>query len=131
MIPGDEGRGVRLIVNEIPYTGPLSAGQSCLGMESDPDVGPDDAAIPARFKPRRSRSCSPTSWPGAAFRIWSRARPPTSITGAPNWVMPRWPMGLRVEMAPLEDNPARLRPLTVTTAIPINRLPDIVYVDAY
>jgi len=34
-----------------------------------------------------------------------------------------------VEMAPLEDNPARLRPLTITTAIPINRSPDIAYAD--
>src|SRR5580700_8681125 len=28
VIPGDQGRGVRLIVNEIPYSGPMSAGQA-------------------------------------------------------------------------------------------------------
>ena len=31
VIPGAEGRGVRLVVNEIPYQGPLAAGRLCLG----------------------------------------------------------------------------------------------------
>ena len=31
VIPGDDGRGVRLIVNEVPYAGALSAGSFCLG----------------------------------------------------------------------------------------------------
>src|SRR5580700_5197212 len=39
VIPGDEGRGVRLIVNEIPYSGPMSAGQACLGIAADPVSG--------------------------------------------------------------------------------------------
>ena len=31
VIPGAEGRGVRLVVNEIPYQGPQAAGRLCLG----------------------------------------------------------------------------------------------------
>jgi hypothetical protein len=74
VIPGDEGRGVRLIVNEIPYTGPLSAGQSCLGMGPIP-CRAFRCRNSGRFKLPRSRSCSPTNWPGAASRIWSRPSP--------------------------------------------------------
>jgi hypothetical protein len=55
--------------------------------------------------------------------------PPDVEHWRPDWVLPRWPLGVRVEMAPLEDNPARLRPLTVTAAIRVNRSLDIAYGD--
>ena len=32
VIPGADGRGVRLVVNEIPYTGPMGAGKFCMGI---------------------------------------------------------------------------------------------------
>jgi len=130
VIPGDEGRGVRLIVNEIPYTGPLSAGQSCLGMAMDPASG---LTLP-QFRPIQPSAQSfvladKLAW--CRFSYLEPAEPPKVERWRIDWVLPRWPMGLRVEMAPLEDNPARLRPLTITTAIPINRLPNLIYVDAY
>src|ERR1039458_4398089 len=31
VIPGADGRGVRLVVNELPYPGPLAVGKICLG----------------------------------------------------------------------------------------------------
>ena len=36
VIPGENGTGVRLIVNEFWYCGPLSAGSSCVGVMPDP-----------------------------------------------------------------------------------------------
>src|ERR1019366_5997472 len=36
VIPGDQGQGVRLILNETPYTGPLQTGQRVAGIEPDP-----------------------------------------------------------------------------------------------
>jgi general secretion pathway protein J len=130
VIPGDEGRGVRLIVNEIPYTGPLSAGQSCLGMAPDRVSG---VTVP-QFRPIQASAQSfvladKLAW--CRFSYLEPGQPPQVEHWRTDWVLPRWPMGLRLEMAPLEDNPARLRPLTITTNIPINRLPDLVYVDAY
>ena len=130
VIPGDEGRGVRLIVNEIPYTSPVSAGQSCLAMVPDPLSG---LTMP-QFRPIQASAQSfvladKLAW--CRFSYLEPAKPPDIDQWRTDWVLPRWPIGLRVEMAPLEDNPARLRPLTITTAIPINRLPGIVYVDAY
>ena len=32
VIPGADGKGVRLVVNEIPYTGPAGAGRFCMGI---------------------------------------------------------------------------------------------------
>jgi hypothetical protein len=130
VIPGDEGRGVRLIVNEIPYNGPVGAGQACLAMGPNPTSG----LMMPQFRPIQA---SPQSFVLADKLAWCRfsylqpAKPPDPEMWRPDWVVPRWPSGLRVEMAPLEDNRARLRPLSITTAIPINRLPDVIYVDAY
>ena len=128
VIPGAEGVGVRLIVNEIPYTGPLSAGQSCLGIVGDPESGmpvPQFSSIQA----------GPQSFVLAdklalcRFSYLEPRDPPEDQRWRTDWVLPRWPMGIRVEMAPLEDPRARLRPLSITAAIPINRAPDFYYAD--
>src|SRR5207302_731762 len=39
VIPGAQGQGVRLVVNEHVYTGPRSAGFFCLGPGPDPEAG--------------------------------------------------------------------------------------------
>jgi type II secretory pathway pseudopilin PulG len=128
VISGDEGRGVRLIVNETPYSGPLSAGQACLGIAADPASGwPLPQFRPMQVNAQSFVLADKLAW--CRFSFLEPAIPPGIDQWRPNWVLPRWPKGLRVEMAPLEDNPARLRPLTITTAIPINRKPETNYVD--
>ncbi|MGA2135178.1 MAG: prepilin-type N-terminal cleavage/methylation domain-containing protein [Bryobacteraceae bacterium] len=128
VIPGAEGVGVRLIVNEIPYTGAVSAGQSCTGMAVDTASGLN---VP-QFRPIQA---GPQSFILADKLAWCRFSylEPEPLPDDPrwrvDWVLPRWPMGIRVEMAPLEDPRTRLRPLTVTTSIPIDRSPDVSYVD--
>jgi hypothetical protein len=110
VIPGDEGRGVRLIVNEIPYSGPMSAGQACLGIAADPVSG---YPMP-RFRPIQASEQSfvladKLAW--CRFSFLEPAVPPGIDQWRTNWVLPRWPIGLRIEMAPLEDNPAIVRKL--------------------
>ncbi|HLY19162.1 MAG TPA: hypothetical protein VKR61_18165 [Bryobacteraceae bacterium] len=129
VIAGDQGRGVRLIVNEIPYTTPLSAGLSCTGMAADPVTG---MQVP-QFRPIQ---VGPQSFVLAdklaycRFAYLEQAQPPpVEPRWLTNWSQKGWPAGVRVEMAPLEDNRARLRPMTITTALPINRNPDKDYVD--
>ncbi len=128
VIPGEEGHGVRLIVNEIPYTGPASAGQFCLGMGPSPVSG----LLLPQYGPIQT---SPQSFVLAdklafcRFSYLERAKPPDFDAWHIQWALRGWPAGIRVEMAPLEDNPARLRPLSITTAIPVNRMPDMVYAD--
>ena len=128
VIPGDQGIGVRLIVNEFPYTGPQSAGQTCMGMAPDPLSGMN---VP-QFVPIQTGPWSFVLADKLAFCrfIYLEPRdPPELERWTQNWVQPRWPLAVRVEMAPIEDNPARLRPLTVTAAIRVNRSPIIVYGD--
>ncbi len=128
VIEGAEGRGVRLIVNEIPYNGPLSAGQSCLGVAANFESG----EMTPQFPPIQA---TPQSFVLADKLAWCRfsylepGKPPEVDHWRTDWVKRRWPIGLRIEMAPLEDNPARLRPLTITTAIPVNRRVDMIYAD--
>ncbi|HTQ57648.1 MAG TPA: prepilin-type N-terminal cleavage/methylation domain-containing protein [Bryobacteraceae bacterium] len=128
VIPGAEGLGVRLIVNEFLYSGALSAGRMCLGMAPDPASG---QTIPM-FQPIQAGPQSFILADKLAFCRFSYLEPepePEYQRWRPDWVLPRWPMGIRVEMAPLEDRRARLRPLTVTAAIPITRALKVNYVD--
>jgi len=128
VIPGAEGRGVRLIVNEIPYTGPLSAGQSCSGMAVDTESGHSlPQFLPIPTGPQSFVLADKLAW--CHFSFLEPEPPPLDPRWRENWVMNRWPIGIRVEMAPLEDPRVRLRPLTITTNIPINRSPDVAYVD--
>jgi len=130
VIPGEYGRGVRLVVNEIPYTGPLSAGQACLGLQTNSESG---MQLP-QFRPIEATPQSFVLADKLAFCRFSYLEPgipPVVDHWRADWVIRRWPKGLRVEMAPLEDNPARLRPLTVTAVIPIDRQPEMYYADAY
>ena len=38
-VPAEEGDGVRLVVNEIPYNGSFGAGQLCIGAAVEPETG--------------------------------------------------------------------------------------------
>jgi len=128
VIPGDEGRGVRLIVNEIPYTAPLVAGQFCVAMALNPETGlmlPQFRLIQAGLQ--SFVLADKLAW--CRFAYLEPVKPPVDQRWRPDWVLDGWPLGIRVEMAPLEDNPARLRPLTITAPMPVNRDPDIDYVD--
>ena len=128
VIPGEEGRGVRLVVNEIPYSGALSAGRSCLGMGPDPVLGIDVPHFaPIQVGPQSFVLADKLAW--CRFSYLEPGKAPEPDHWRPNWVLQRWPMGVRVEMAPIEDNPARLRPLSITAAMGVNRAPDIVYGD--
>jgi prepilin-type N-terminal cleavage/methylation domain-containing protein len=123
VIPGDRGAGVRLIVNEAPYTGPAQAGQSIAGIDEAVHFTPilpgaqsfvlADRLAYCRFSYQEPRSEPP-------FRIWR-----------PDWIRPGLlPLGIRIEMAPLDITPAELHVATVTVALTVNRDPTFYYADA-
>lgn len=122
VIPGERSQGVRLIVNEWPYTGPFSAGVFCLGRVPDPARG---VTIP-RFRPIQP---GPTSFVLAdrlAYCHFSYLEPmPKPVFGQwdPNWIYERWPLGIRIEMAPLEEAASSLHMVTVTAPVHINHQP--------
>jgi prepilin-type N-terminal cleavage/methylation domain-containing protein len=128
VIPGAGGLGVRLIVNEIPYTGAVSAGQSCTGMATDPMSGQSvPQFLPIPVGPQSFILADKLAW--CRFSYLEAEPQPLDPMWRPDWAAHAWPLGIRVEMAPLEDPRARLRPLTVTAEIPVNRSPDVNYVD--
>jgi general secretion pathway protein J len=123
VIPGEEGKGVRLVVNETPYTGPVSAGIFCLSS------GPQGAA----FRPIEVGAQSFVLADKLAFCrfVYQEIPPvPAPIRWTPLWTLAeRWPGAIRVEMGPLDENISRLRPVTVTAQIHVSRFPVFDYVD--
>jgi prepilin-type N-terminal cleavage/methylation domain-containing protein len=126
--PDDEG-GVRLLVNEIPYTGP--AGVAALCLASTPD--PTGFARLAQF-PRPA--ASPVSFVLADHlsRCQFFYLTPSKKPGEPGewvavWTKGNWPAGIRIRMEPLNPTPARLQPITVTAPIYVNRQPEVDYAD--
>jgi prepilin-type N-terminal cleavage/methylation domain-containing protein len=131
VIPGEEGRGVRLVVNELLYTGARGAGQYCLNAIP----APNSTAKLAQFAPM---GAGPASFVLAdklafcRFAYYTPARlpnqPPTWET---TWASKGWPLAVRIEMAPLGTDPSKLQPITVTAPLRIRRDPEKKYEDEY
>jgi general secretion pathway protein J len=109
VIPGEHSEGVTLVVNETPYTGPLLAPNFCIGM---PEANPHSFVLADKLSYCRFTYLGPAANP-ADPRIWS-----------PEWKRNGWPFGIRVEMAPIDPNPSRLQPITVTVPIYMYRAPE-------
>jgi hypothetical protein len=131
VIRREDGEGVRLVVNEIPYTGPAGAGLLCLGRVPDP-------ATPGASRPGfRPVEAGPQSFVLAdrlarcRFFFLEPAPPGTPLPDRwrPDWIGPVWPLGVRVEMEPLDTNPARLHIATVTAPLRVRRVLDMDYGD--
>ena len=128
VIPGEEGLGVRLVVNETAYTGPRSAGVFCLGLGPDAESG---VSI-QRFLPI---SIGPSSFVLADRLAYCRfsflgVAPEKNLQQwFPNWIYPKWPAGIRIDMAPLDTDLVSLKPVTVTVPVRVNRDPNLEYAD--
>jgi len=123
VIPGEKS-GVRLVVNEIPYGGPWSTGQLCKAGGT--------GALP-QFLPVQAGPSSFVLADNLAYCRFSYLRPRAAAgqpdVWLPTWPLINWPLAVRVEMAPLEADPARIQPITVTAPLQMHRSPDIPYVD--
>jgi hypothetical protein len=122
VIPGKDGDGVRLVVNENLYTGPASAGFFCLGKGSEGFL----------FRPIEIGSRSFVLADRLAFCRFTYQEappPPAPVKWTPSWVLPRWPGAIRIEMAPLDEGGPRLQPVSVTARIHVTRYPIFEYGD--
>ena len=130
VIPGENRNGVRLILNELPYTSPVEAGESITGIEPDPvssqpipqfapvPAGPQSFVLADRLAFCRFLYLQPL--PDAPFQIWRT-----------DWTIPeRLPMGIRIEMAPLDKGAAGLHVTTVTVPLHVARRQGSGYADA-
>ncbi len=125
IIAGANGEGVRLVVNESLYTGSRSAASFCLGLAPDaigqmrprwlpPQPGPSsfvlaDKLAYCRFAYKEALDQPP-------FERW-----------VPRWVSDRWPQAVRIEMQPLEPDPSRLLPVSLTMPLRAQRIPGMSY----
>lgn len=128
VIPGENNRGVRLVVNEHLYTGPLGAGLFCFGPGPDPL---SSAQVPL-FPPIQVGPASFVLADRLAYcRFWFRepAPAPALHRWVPRWVQPQWPTAVRIEMAPLEPDPSRVQPMELIAPIRVNKIPMTEYVD--
>jgi len=128
VIPGENNRGVRLVVNERLYTGPLSAGAFCMGMGPDPisrapvplfrpiEVGPHSFVLADRLAYCR-------------FSYRETPPPPAPPRWIPRWVQTQWPRAIRIEMAPLEPDRARVEPMELIAPLRVDKIPMTEYVD--
>jgi len=124
VVAGDPRRGVRLILNELPYTGPVQAGATITGIEPDPvsgqpltqfvpvAPGPQSFVLADRLAFCRFLYLQPL--PDAPFQLWR-----------PDWVMANLlPLAIRIEMAPLDTSASGLHVTTVTVPLHVRRPPE-------
>jgi type II secretory pathway pseudopilin PulG len=127
VIAGAEGRGVRLVVNEIPFAGPMVAGRACAGLIADPASNRQRI----QFRPIEVGPYSFVLADHLAFCRFLYREPPRGEAPEqwlPEWPNPNdWPTAVRVEMAPLEPDPARLQTLPLTVPVRVNRDPNHFY----
>lgn len=128
VIPGEEGRGVRLVVNENPYTGPRSAGVFCLGPGPDAELGvPTQRFLPISIGPNSFVLADRLAY--CRFSFLGVVPQKDLEQWLPNWIYPKWPAGIRIEMASLDTDLVSLKPVTITVPVRVNRDPDFEYAD--
>jgi type II secretory pathway component PulJ len=128
VIPGENGAGVRLIVNETLHTGQFATGAQCLGVTPDPETG----------TPRvlwRPVPVGATSFVLAdKLAACQFAFKEETEQGKPDvWHM-RWPReftpsAVRIDLAPLEPDPSRLHVPPIVVPFRVNRHPFSEYAD--
>lgn len=128
VIPGEEGRGVRLVVNEHIYTGALGAGRFCLGMVPDPLAG---IALP-RFVPVAIGAGSfviADKLSECRFVYRESLQDPPFERWGPRWMRSAdWPSAIRVEMLPLEPDMSMITPVSLTVPVKVKKAPGV-YID--
>jgi type II secretory pathway pseudopilin PulG len=123
VIPGDKNEGVRLIVNETPYTGPVQAGQFIVSVEPGErhyaPILPDVKSFVLADRLQFCRFFYLEQIPAPPFQAWRS-----------DWIVPdRLPLGIRIEMAPLDNTSADLHVTSVTVPMNVNVTPGATYAD--
>jgi hypothetical protein len=128
VIPGVENKGVRLVVNEYPYSGPRSTGSFCLGVGPDPMTGFVGPIFrPAEPSPRSFVLADKLAYCRFVYRETMLL--PLPDRWLPQWIKQELPSAIRVEMAPLDGGPASLHVMSVTLPVRIDKDPTRIYAD--
>lgn len=122
VIPGEDGAGVRLVVNEHMYTGPLSSGAFCAGMTQDITGASTPNFLPIETNPSSFVLADKLAYCKFSYRFLApdpKAQPIWLL----HWNKPLLPSAIRVEMAPLEPNSAKLQLVPLTIPIRVTKDP--------
>ncbi len=127
VVPGENGEGVRLVVNEPYYNGPATFQNICAGMTPLANGGLAMQLAPPQLSPNtfiladqlaRCRFSYLREVPGTNRREW-----------VPSWREKGLPAAIRFEMAPLRPDPSRAQFRTLTLPVRVNRDPFLPYED--
>jgi len=121
VIPGENSEGVRLVVNERSYTGPRGAGRTCTGFGADADGIQGPVFLPIQIGAGSFVLADKLAYCRFSFR--DTAPPPNLFKWIVHWTKPLLPEAIRIEMAPLKPDPARLEPVTLTVPVRVTRRP--------
>ncbi len=127
VLPGDNGVGARLIVNELPYRGGYSAGARIAGFESDGGAAPHPVFFPIQPGPNSFVLADHLAY--CRMLYLAEEQNPPRQEWRTDWIQRTWPLAVRIEMAPLDSETALLHPMTVTAAFHAFRDPDKKYGD--
>lgn len=127
VIPGENAQGVRLIVNELPYRGGYSAGARVAGFENDGSALPRLLFFPVVAGAGSFVLADHLAYCHFLY-LEQLTSPPRELWRA-DWVARTWPVGVRIEMAPLSGEEGSLHPVSVTATLHAYRDPDKKYKD--
>lgn len=128
VIPGQDDVGVRLIVNESIYNGPISLMGHCVGIGVDPVSNmPMTLYRPVIARPDSFVLADKLA--SVRFVYLETLPPPILQKWTPTWVLPAWPSAIRLELVPLDANPGNLDVATTTVPIRITADPFKRYAD--
>jgi hypothetical protein len=126
VIPGEDEQGVRLVVNEHWYTGPRGAGVFCIGMGGGADGGPPGPRfVPINIGPESFVIADKLAY--CRFSFQDLGTPPAPPVWVERWIKPILPNAIRIELAPLNPDPGRLQPVSLTIPVHVTRLPLVPY----
>jgi prepilin-type N-terminal cleavage/methylation domain-containing protein len=121
VIPGDKGLGVRLVVNELPYS-PQMAAATCMGTVRDPERNIAMGAFqPIPVGPGSFVLADKLAYCRFSYRDYQP--PPLGERWLPEWPLGKWPTAMRIDMAPLDPDPARLPLMSLTIPMRVDRQP--------
>jgi hypothetical protein len=124
VIPGEHNNGVRLIANEIPWTGPAQAGQMVAAITPEgPQFAPLDANGESFVLADRLEHCS------FLYEV-QRTDGQPGFFWVPEYHGPALPRGIRIDMAPLDRQPGEMAATGITMSFPVSRKQGLNYADA-
>ena len=122
VVPGEEGVGVRLIVNELPWAGPVPRVSPCFGLNTGPDGQQYALFPPILAGPNSFVLADRLAYCHISYR--EIREPPELERWVDEWTGANaWPSAIRVRLAPLVPNSSELQPSSLTVPLVVN--PDI------